>query len=316
MALETFNYLDSLVPTNPVVSDGLVNGDDHIRGIKSTLKATFPNVTGAITATHTAINTAAATIASGVALLDHSHAYNSDTSGFNFVSPTIMDLVVGGLTPVRFTSTTLGAAFSGPVSTTVSFTGPGVIPIGAMVMWLSDSLPSGNGSWCWANGGTLSRTGNGAAVFALWGTTYGAGDGSTTFNVPNMQEVSPVGRSQMGGASSPGFFSTISDGLKAVLNGAFGSQSHTLTPAEIPTITSSAVNTIIVTTDNGGIGDGMVLGSQPTTGGSQPALFPGTPRAQTSRGNNNISVSSNNTGGQAFPVVSPKRVVNFIIRIG
>lgn len=44
MPLETFGYLDSLNANNPAISDGLVNGDDHIRGIKSTLKATFPGV--------------------------------------------------------------------------------------------------------------------------------------------------------------------------------------------------------------------------------------------------------------------------------
>jgi hypothetical protein len=46
VALETFNYLDSLVPANPTVSDGVVNGDDHIRGIKLALKNTFPNISG------------------------------------------------------------------------------------------------------------------------------------------------------------------------------------------------------------------------------------------------------------------------------
>lgn len=71
MALETFNYLDSLVPDNPVVSDGLVNGDDHIRGIKLALKNTFPNLTGPVTLTQAILN--ALNIDSGVksgALMD------------------------------------------------------------------------------------------------------------------------------------------------------------------------------------------------------------------------------------------------------
>ena len=66
MPVETFSYLDSLVTTNPVTSEGIVNGDDHIRGIKSTLKATFPNITGPVTSTHTAINAIAALLVSGV----------------------------------------------------------------------------------------------------------------------------------------------------------------------------------------------------------------------------------------------------------
>lgn len=66
MPVETFSYLDSLVATNPVTADGLVNGDDHIRGIKSALKATFPNITGAVTSTQTELDAIAALLVSGV----------------------------------------------------------------------------------------------------------------------------------------------------------------------------------------------------------------------------------------------------------
>jgi hypothetical protein len=47
--VENFTYLDSLVSTNPVTSEGIVGGDDHIRGIKSVLKETFPGLVGAVT---------------------------------------------------------------------------------------------------------------------------------------------------------------------------------------------------------------------------------------------------------------------------
>lgn len=61
MALEdltgTTKYIDSLVVTNP---DGAVDykseGDDHIRGIKNTIKNTFPNITGPVTATQGELN--------------------------------------------------------------------------------------------------------------------------------------------------------------------------------------------------------------------------------------------------------------------
>lgn len=56
MALETGTYIDSLVAVNPAATDALSQADDHLRLIKATLKATFPSVTGAITATHTAID--------------------------------------------------------------------------------------------------------------------------------------------------------------------------------------------------------------------------------------------------------------------
>lgn len=56
MALETATYISDLVATNPTGGDGKAQGDDHIRLVKSTVKATFPNVAGAVTATHTEMN--------------------------------------------------------------------------------------------------------------------------------------------------------------------------------------------------------------------------------------------------------------------
>lgn len=56
MSLETATYINGLVQTNPLGSDPLADADGHIRLIKSTLKATFPNITGAITATQATLN--------------------------------------------------------------------------------------------------------------------------------------------------------------------------------------------------------------------------------------------------------------------
>jgi hypothetical protein len=56
MALETGTYVNALVSSNPASTDGLAQADDHIRLIKSTIKATVPIVTGAITASHSELN--------------------------------------------------------------------------------------------------------------------------------------------------------------------------------------------------------------------------------------------------------------------
>lgn len=48
MALETATYIDGLVSTNPTSSDNVSQGDDHIRLLKATVKATFPNASGPI----------------------------------------------------------------------------------------------------------------------------------------------------------------------------------------------------------------------------------------------------------------------------
>lgn len=57
MALEVATYISDLVATNPVgATDTKASLDDHIRLVKSTVKATFPNVSGAVTPTHTELN--------------------------------------------------------------------------------------------------------------------------------------------------------------------------------------------------------------------------------------------------------------------
>jgi len=56
MGLETGTYIDSLNSSNPTASDAVSQGDDHLRLIKATVKATFPNLSNAVTATHTELN--------------------------------------------------------------------------------------------------------------------------------------------------------------------------------------------------------------------------------------------------------------------
>ena len=56
MALETGTYINSLNAANPVATDGLAQADDHLRLIKSTITATFPNITGEVSATQVELN--------------------------------------------------------------------------------------------------------------------------------------------------------------------------------------------------------------------------------------------------------------------
>jgi hypothetical protein len=56
MALETATYIDGLVATNPAASDAISTADDHLRLIKSTIKATFPNINAPVTKTAAEIN--------------------------------------------------------------------------------------------------------------------------------------------------------------------------------------------------------------------------------------------------------------------
>lgn len=56
MGLETSTYVNGLNANNPAATDGLAQADDHLRLIKSTIKNTFPSLTGAVTATQDELN--------------------------------------------------------------------------------------------------------------------------------------------------------------------------------------------------------------------------------------------------------------------
>jgi microcystin-dependent protein len=163
MPVETFTYINSLDASNPVSSDGQAQGDDHIRGVKATIKATFPNITGAVTLTHTALNDLgagnlkAADGSSGAPSI----TFTSDgTTGFYKVSTGVTG-IAGRLT------------------------GDGACPTGMIADFPNATVPTG---WYYANGQAVPRTGATAALFALLGTTFGAGNGTTTFNLPNTND--------------------------------------------------------------------------------------------------------------------------------
>jgi microcystin-dependent protein len=105
MALETATYINGLVPANPFGSDPIANADDHLRLIKSTLKATFPNITGPVTLSQGDLNAAmprggiimwsGTTVPTGWALCNGASVPKSDGSG-NVTVPNLMDRFIVG----------------------------------------------------------------------------------------------------------------------------------------------------------------------------------------------------------------------------
>ena len=81
----------------------------------------------------------------------------------------------------------------------------GGIPTATIVPWTDSSVPSG---FLECNGAAVSRT-TYSALFAVVGTTYGAGDGSTTFNVPDLADNVPVGKSNNKALASTGGANTV-----------------------------------------------------------------------------------------------------------
>lgn len=58
MTVESATYIDTLDANYPASGDQRNEGDNHIRLVKAAIKATFPNITGPVTATQTELNQA------------------------------------------------------------------------------------------------------------------------------------------------------------------------------------------------------------------------------------------------------------------
>ena len=113
MALESTTYIDGLVATNPAGTDARSQGDDHIRMVKSAVKATFPNITGAVTATHTELN-----------LIDGVTATTAELNKMDGVTATTAELnYVDGVTSNVQTQLNTKAPLASP-----TFTGNPIVP--------------------------------------------------------------------------------------------------------------------------------------------------------------------------------------------
>ena len=167
---------------------------------------------------------------------------------------------------------------------------------GVIQMYAGTTAPTG---WLICNGAAVSREIY-ATLFAVIGTTYGAGDGSTTFNLPDLRGRAPIGAGQGTGLTD-----------RALGTQDIGSETHTLTEAQLPKITgsfilrhwASSTSNVIFSTS----------GKFTTTNVGSDA--------------NNVANNSSNPknaqqvtyafgGNGAHPNMQPSAVVNFIICTG
>lgn len=225
MPLETATYISELNASNPAHSDPINQDDAHMRLVKSTIKATFPNFAGAaVTATEAELST----LASGVTKLADAGAYfatDTDT-GIASEGDGVLGIIVNGDERLIVTEGEISGANN------AQFIGPGITPIGGSIIWWSDTLPDSTyaGVWHWLNGQELSRA-TYPVLFNIFGTTYGVGDGSTTFNVPDLRDNVPVGKATMGGVSD---VDRIGNADSTSLGNSFGEDEHQLTWSEMP----------------------------------------------------------------------------------
>ena len=154
MGLETGTFIDSLNSSNPAAGDPVNEGDDHIRLVKSTVKATFPNISGAVTSTHTELNLLDGVTANTTELnyvdittLGTAQASKAVTADANKDITGVRNLTVSGtLTIGSDTATTLQAVYpvgSIYINATVS-TNPGtLLGFGTWVAFGAGRVPVG-----------------------------------------------------------------------------------------------------------------------------------------------------------------------------
>ena len=140
MALETGNYIDDLVITNPTASDPISKGDDHLQLIKKVVKQSFPSVDSAVHAIHPSATAPATSLTAGLMWFDTSAnllkirneandawvtlAVSIITSNSVDVDAGTVDgAVIGGATPAAITGTTLTGNTSLALATGATVTG-------------------------------------------------------------------------------------------------------------------------------------------------------------------------------------------------
>lgn len=166
MPIETFDFINSLVPTNPIHTDALSEADSHLRGIKQTLTTTFPNVAGAVSATDVQLSAAGVafdtpgtveiaangTTLGGVLRLDGITAgndvaiYNTGTAG----GPPGLAIHLNQGTTVALPAFTVSptgtiGAYAAMNAPSVQKAGNELLPTGVILMWSGSlaSIPAG-----------------------------------------------------------------------------------------------------------------------------------------------------------------------------
>lgn len=324
MPIETFGGIKDLNPSYPPPSDGLKDGDDHLRGIKASIKASFPNIDDPVSATSAKLNTAASYVDDGTPKLADAGAKFNTNSKDGFENPAagkVSIVAQDAATPavkqtvVEFTGSDKKAAFKGPVSAVGPITGPGTVPVGGTILWFSNTLPSDSG-WAWANGQKVNVSDNPILAAVLPSRIT---DSGTKVQLPDLREVTPVGNSTMGGTTARGLIDNFTSEVITSLHTVFGAAKHILTTGQLPK--HSHANTASAADHQHNIN--FDFGNGLATGGGDVA-WPGltASHGKTSTGiTNTASVSITMTNAvagndEAHNNVQPSEVVNWIIRIG
>ena len=196
----------------------------------------------------------------------------------------------------------------------VDITADTIIPAGMIMPTAGSVEPSG---WLYCYGQNLNRT-TYARLFTAVGTTYGSGDGSTTFGLPDLRGRTIAGRDNMGGSTASRLTAGLSGITGTTLGSAGGTETHTLTTAQMPTHTHTQdahshtnSNNTTLGANSGWLGLIVNAGSQYWVGRPYSNIND----LQNNSGTNSVTATNQNTGGGGTHLnTQPTIILNYLIK--
>lgn len=247
MGLEAATYISSLVSTNPAATDGVAQGDDHVRLLKAVVQATFPNADRAWRMPEFISKTANYTVLS----TDENKIILCDTSGGSFTLTLPTPGFDGWMVTVIKTTTDANCVFVAPPSGNIATSVGAVAKVRVNVPYAESRYMYTGSAFCKLDG--LSHPGTtesfyGATAPAGFVFAYGQTLSGTSADYPELYAVRGTlvmpdlrgrleyGKDDMGGSAASRITTAGGAIDGATLGAAGGLQSVSILQANLPDV--------------------------------------------------------------------------------